>query len=390
MSDPPRALGITMHGKDLPSTSSQTTPSSNGSQSSRVGGFGAAPNSLYPSGQKLAYQSLPVAFLNLDLVIQKSNQAFQDLMSFLGNVRGKHLGELLDARQHENLQRLRNELRDERDEREPTYMAPITPLGQDPMKAVMASVKEQDIDSFSHGFTDRPMLLSFRLPGNGQNQSLQVQVRLAKTSLYFVTLAVLSPPRITAPPLLTQQLAPPTPTYDSQTRSAPSTASGSYFTAHQARPSTSINSAPNSPYFNLSSARTSLPAFSPSSFHSSPTYNYPPRTLADTGFPASPHTSQPGSGYPSPYPPVPRHRSVTSAPLNEINREGHAQGLHLPPIRTGPAPLGSPLSVGSGSQSALEQNNRVRRRDSLSSADQRPETPETSKRRRLNIHEVLE
>ncbi|CAN9157004.1 unnamed protein product [Alternaria sp. RS040] len=69
----------------------------------------------------MAYQKLPVVYLNLDLVIQKANQAFADLVSFLGDIRGKHLGDLLEAQQNESMQRLRNELRDERDEREPTY-----------------------------------------------------------------------------------------------------------------------------------------------------------------------------------------------------------------------------------------------------------------------------
>ena len=392
MSEPSRMPGPPAQGQDIPSANPQATPSVNGHQSGRIGSFGGASASPYASGPNLAYQSLPVAFLNLDLVIQKSNQAFHDLVSFLGNVSGKHLGELLEARQHDSLQRLRNELRDERDEREPTYMAPITPIGQDPMRAVMESVREQDIDHISHGFTDRPMFLSFRLPGDGQYQSLQVQVRLAKTSLYFVTLVVRSPPKLTAPALLTQQLAPPTPIYKSQTRSAPSTASGSHFAAHQARPSSSTSSAPNSPYFNFSTVRTSLPAFSPSSYSTSSSYGYSPKTGPEPSIlPVAQHTSHPGAAYPSPYPPLSRNPSITSAPMHELNHQTNLQGLHLPPIRTGSASLGSPLASGSSSQPDLEQNHRVRRRDSLSSNDQpRPDTPESGKRRRLNIHEVLE
>ncbi|CAN9160143.1 unnamed protein product [Alternaria alternata] len=121
--------------------------------------FGAGPN--------MAYQKLPVVYLNLDLVIQKANQAFADLVSFLGDIRGKHLGDLLEAQQNESMQRLRNELRDERDEREPTYMAPITPIGQDPMRAVMDTVADHDIDHFTQGYTNRSMFLSFRLPSSG-------------------------------------------------------------------------------------------------------------------------------------------------------------------------------------------------------------------------------
>lgn len=362
---------------------------SNGGPSGESSGYGATSASSYGSGS--GYQSLPVAFLNIDLVIQKSNQAFQDLVAFLGDVRGKHLGEFLEARQKENLQHLRNELRDERDEREPTYMAPITPIGQDPMRAVMDSVAEQDVEQVSHAFTDRPMFLSFRLP-TGQYQSLQVQIRLAKTSLYFVTLVVRSPPRLTAP-LLTQQLAPPTPMRASQTMSAPAIGPVSQFTPTQARPPSSTSSAPSSPYFNFSSVRTSLPTFSPSSYGSSPSYGYSPTAGGESGyFPTIQPPPQPGAAYPSPYASVPRQQAATSEPLRDLTRPAHLEGLHLPPIRTGPVPLGSPVHLDSGSQSAGQRDSeRLRQHDSPASNDQRrPETPETGKRRRLNIHEVLE
>jgi hypothetical protein len=380
--DTRRTLGSTAHGPDIPSANSHSATSTTGASVNNVGDYGGgvlAPP--YGAGPNMAYQHLPVAYLNLDLVIQKSNQAFADLVSFLGTIRGKHLGDFLEARQNDNLQRLRNELREERDEREPTYMAPITPVGQDPMRAVMESVADQDIDHFTHGFTQRPMFLSFRLPSGGQYQSLQVQIRLAKTSLYFVTLVVCSPPRLTAPPLLTQHLAPPTPRHASQTMSAPTTNPVSQFTPHQARPPSSTSSAPSSPFFNFSSVRTSLPTFSPSSYSSSPSYNYPSSAGAESGyFPAyQPPTT---SAYPSPY-------AAPSVTPGERYRPARLEGLHLPPIRTGPAPLGSPLHIETGA-GALERE-RVRPREEVLSVEQRrPETPETGKRRRLNIHEVLQ
>jgi hypothetical protein len=384
--DPPRFSG--RHGEEHgPNISSQNVPTSNVGQSHSLGGVGASP---YAAGPNLAYQTLPVAFLNLDLVIKKSNQAFQDLVSFLGDVHGKHLGELLETRQNESLQRLRNELQEERDQREPTYMAPITPVGQDPWRPVMGNLAERDVDHVSHGYTDRPMYLSFRTAG-GQFQSLQVQIRLAKTSLYFVTLVVRSPLRLTGPPLQKQQLGPPTPIHASQTMSAPITAPVRDFTPHQGRPPSATSSAPSSPYFNFSSVRTSLPAFSPSSYGSSPSYGYSPTAGADPGYFAPPPRL--GGAYPSPYAVPPRNPSITSEPLRELNRPARLEGLHLPPIRTGPAPLGSPLHLEHPSATATETRERelVRRRVSSPSADERRlETPETGKRRRLNIQEVLE
>jgi hypothetical protein len=384
-SDTRRTLGSTTRGPEIFSANPHSVTSGTGASVNNVAGGVLAPP--YSAGPNLAYQHLPIAYLNLDLVIQKSNQVFADLVSFLGDITGKHLGDFLETRQNESLQRLRNELRDERDEREPTYMAPITPVGQDPMRAVMETVADQDIDHFTQGFTQRPMFLSFRLPSGGQYQSLQVQIRLAKTSLYFVTLVVYSPPRLTAPPLLTEQLAPPTTRHVSQTMSAPTTNPVSHFTPHQARPPSSTSSAPSSPFFNFSSVRTSLPTFSPSSYSSSPSYNYPPNAGgAEPGyFP----TYQPltTSAYPSPYA-APNARTPSVTP-GERNRPARLESLHLPPIRTGPAPLGSPLHIETGA-GALERE-RVRPREEVLSAEQRrPETPETGKRRRLNIHEVLE
>lgn len=384
---------------DLPRTSiaqrvdsiTSTGPLSSGSRTHSIGSYSgsysgvAAPS--YGVGPDLPYQSLPVAFLNLDLVIQKSNRAFQDLVSFLGNIGGKHLGELLEARQNDILQRLRNDLRDERDEREPTYMAPITPIGQDPMRAVMDAADERDVEHFSHGFTDRPVYLSFRLP-NGQYHSLQTQIRLAKTSLYFVTLVVRTPlARPLGPPLLTQQLAPPTPTHSSQA----STVAPQY-TPQQVRPASSASSAPNSPYsFNFSSVRTSLPNFSPSSFVSSPGYGYSPTAAGPEAGYFPRYLGQQPAVHAASYAAVPRTASATSEPLRELTHPARLGGLQLPPIRTGPAPLGSPLNLGGGPIATEIDRERVRRRESSPGVDRRPDTSgESSKRRRLNIHEVLE
>ncbi|KAF2706634.1 hypothetical protein K504DRAFT_385630 [Pleomassaria siparia CBS 279.74] len=384
--DPLRVVGRQARGSDDSSnTRLQSISSSAGGTPTSAGGYGGA---LYGSGPNMAYQSLPVAFLNLDLVVLKSNQAFQDLVAFLGDVRGKSLSDLLESRQVDVLHRVRNELRDERDEREPAYMAPITPLGQDPVQ----SIAERDVDHVSQGFVDRPFILNFKLP-NGHYQSLQTQIRLAKTSLYFVTLVVHTPSRPVGPPLLTQHLAPPTPIRASQTLSAPTTAPTRDFGPYSARPSSSASSAPTSPYFNFSSVRTSLPTISSSSYGNSPSYNYSPTAGPEQGYLSTIQPlAQPASGYPSPYPPLSsRTGSGTSEPLRELNRPTRLEGLQLPPIRTGPAPLlASPLSHDLSETTPERAHNMRRREPSPPSAATNPETPETGKRRRLNIHEVLE
>jgi hypothetical protein len=354
-----------------------------------VGTYGGIAPSPYASGPNLPPQSLPIAFLNLDLVVLKSNQAFQDLLAFVGDVRGRSLMDLLEPRSNDVLHRIRSELREEREAREPTYMAPITPVGQDPLQ----SVPESDADQVSQGYTDRTFILNFRLPDGG-HQSLNTQVRLAKTSLYFVTLVVHTPPRAAGPPLLTQHLAPPTPIGASQSMSAPTTAPVREFGAYPAPPA-SAGSAPTSPYFNFSSVRTSLPAVGSSSYGTTTSYNYSPTAGNGNGnsneqgyFPAMPPPPQ-TTVYPSPYPPLSRNSSITSEPASrheptnrEPDRAARLEGLQLPPIRGAPTP-----QLPSRRAADFAENGREQARPL--SAD-RPDTPSAGKRRRLNLREVLE
>ncbi|EUC32925.1 hypothetical protein COCCADRAFT_97412 [Bipolaris zeicola 26-R-13] len=391
--DSQRMFGGTAHQRDLPNASLPLPVSTTRDPV-------AAPLPLpYSTGASPVYHSLPVAYLSLDLMIQKTNHAFAELVSFLGDVQGKHLGDLLEPRQNESLQRLRNELRDERDEREPAYMAPITPVGQDPMRSVMDAVSDQEIDHFTQGSTNRSIYLSFRAPGAEPYQSLQVQIRLAKISLYFVTLVVISPPRLAAPNLLTQQLAPPTPNNAPQTTSALNNAPISYLTPHQSRRPSSTSSGPSSPYYNLSAVRTSLPMISPGSYSSSPSYGYSPTAGAgaDTGYlPTYQPPTQPSTNtYPSPYGSTTRPPTSSSQqPFRELNRPARLEGLHLPPIRTAPSPLGSPLHIEAMSTgaAAAAEHERARPLESLASgAEQRRlESPETVKRRRFDIQQMLE
>jgi hypothetical protein len=213
--------------------------------------------------------------------------------------------------------------------------------------------------------------------------------------LYFVTLVVRTPPRSTGPPLLTQQLAPPTPIHASQSRSAPTTAPPRDFGQYVTRPSSSASSAPTSPYFNLSSVRTSLPQVSANSYGGSPSYSYSPTAGPEAGyFPTIQPPTQP-SPYPSPYPSVSRPTrtaSLTSEPfrgsepLYDTSRPPRPESIQLPPIRTSQtSALRSPRAQDFGEAS----KERVRRRDASPASTERPETPDTGKRRRLNIHEVL-
>ncbi|OCL07051.1 hypothetical protein AOQ84DRAFT_65998 [Glonium stellatum] len=355
-----------------------------------VGSFTGIAAPHYPVSPNLGYQVVPVAFLNLDLVILKSNQAFQDLVMFLGDIRGKNLADLVEIGHADALQRLRNDLRDERDEREPAYMAPITRGQPDPVQ----SVPETDVEQVSQGFNVRPYQLNFRLPNN-QYQPLQAQVRLAKASIYFVTLVVHSPRPAGPAPLLTSYLPPPTPI--SSSGPAPMSASAAGVREFSQRPPSSASTSnPSSPFLNFSAIRTSLPqgTVSSPSYGGSPSYGYSPTAGPEHGyFPTIQPPSQPMT-HASPYAPTSRPPSVTSEPVrrqSSLREPSHPQRLdtlQLPPIRTAQAPTASSPTGQEFVESARE---RTRRREaSPKDSETHPGTPDAGKRRRLNIHEMLE
>ncbi|KAF2495955.1 hypothetical protein BU16DRAFT_549623 [Lophium mytilinum] len=380
--DPSQGLRRSQRGSDVrPLVSQQPLLPSSVTRPTSIGTLGGFTTAPYP-GSNMGPYVRPVAFMNLDLVILRSNQAFRDLIA--GDHRGKNFTELVDFGHRDILQRLRNSLREERDDRDPAYMAPITPQGQpDPIQAV----PESDVDLVSQGYTDRPHLFNFRMP-NGQIQSLQVQIRLAKASVYFVTLVVHMPRSAGPAPLLTSYMAPPTPIQPgvpSGPTSGPTSAPPRDYGQYSRPASSASTSAPSSPYYNFSAIRTSLPQAPLSSpqYTHSPAYGYSPTALEPGYF----QTYQPLS-HPSPYVPSSRPQSATSDPRQGPFREGgppRLEGLQLPPIRTTPAPpLPSPL----GQEFGESHRDRVRRREASPGTEAQPETPE--KRRRLNIHEVLE
>lgn len=343
------------------------------------GNYGAVSSSPYSSGARQGYEVSAVAFLDLDLVVKRSNSAFESLVA--GGVQGRNLSELIDPQQGEVLQRLRNEMREERDAREPSYMPPITSEGPDPIQAV----SERDVEEVSKGFTDRRPSLALR-SHNGQYQPFQTQIRLAKTSLYFVTLVIHSIPRSTAPPLLTSQLAPPTPIHASQTLSAPTAPPSRDFGPYP-RPPSSASSAPASPYYSFPPRNSLHSTTAP--YGNSPSYSYSPTTGSEQGyFPTIQPLPQP-STYPSPYGPVSRRESAVSeyGRRPEIphdgNRPSGRQGFQLPPILTEPYPP-------RGSELSESANERVRRREASPGPTENTESPDTAKRRKLNIEAMLQ
>lgn len=160
----------------------------------------------------------PVAFLDLDLTLIKANPAFQDLMG-ARDIRNVPLSDIARTLGGDSFENARNALRAEREAKEPAYLPPIFRAGLDPA----SGITDQDIDEITRGFDDQHYTWIFLLAG-GVERSLDVRLRLAKTSHYFA--ALLLPPLQqthvveqvqTAPPPMFYQphmpLAPPPPTF---------------------------------------------------------------------------------------------------------------------------------------------------------------------------------
>ncbi|TIA38942.1 hypothetical protein D6C78_03643 [Aureobasidium pullulans] len=146
---------------------------------------------------------VPIAFLDTDFVVLKANATFQRLFSWLQEIRGMRLSDIAKPLDGDSFQNARNRLREEREVREPAYLPPILQPRLDPVAGI--GTTDHDVEEVTRGFADHQFAWTFRL-GGGIDQTLPVRMRLAKTSVYFVTLFL--PP---LPPQGTEQIPTPQP-----------------------------------------------------------------------------------------------------------------------------------------------------------------------------------
>lgn len=146
---------------------------------------------------------VPIAFLDTDFVVLKANTTFQRLFSWLKEIRGMRLSDIAKPLDGDSFQNARNRLREEREIREPAYLPPILQPRLDPVAGI--GTTDHDVEEVTRGFADHQFAWTFRL-GGGIDQTLPIRMRLAKTSVYFVTLFL--PP---LPPQAAEQMQTPQP-----------------------------------------------------------------------------------------------------------------------------------------------------------------------------------
>ncbi|KAI9679407.1 MAG: hypothetical protein M1817_005429 [Caeruleum heppii] len=255
-----------------------------------------------------------VAYLHTDMVVAKASRAFHDHFALsAAELEGRSLAELVDPVDRDKIYRVMGRLQQERQSRDPNYLPPIY-VGSE-ADAIQA-VSEVDLRQITSGSVPIAEDLSFALPGN-RSSRCAVDLRLAKTSVYFIVLAV---------SFIHEPVAP----------SIAWTPPSRYTTSASSRPSTALSDSRSHLWQTMRrpSDLASLPS-SESSVESSRTVRH------------SPGQPSPGQSHGSP-----RHHGSTSSTLGYLDeklppsmasvqlstpfqeaRRGDGHPLVLPPIR---------------------------------------------------------
>ncbi|KAL9080380.1 MAG: hypothetical protein Q9157_000836 [Trypethelium eluteriae] len=315
---------------------------------------------------RFASSEVPVALLDLDLVIMKTNPRFQELVAGGVETRGHSLEHFLGPSAIETTRRLRGELRGERNAREPSYLPPIITPGE---QGAVESITEDHLDVATSDYLDRSERLTFRLSG-GHLQNIPVRIKLARTSVFFVALAIYVPSGRVQSPNLQQAL---------ETQSPTAGASGGLYSIRQNSPFAYTTRA--SPLQSFQSLSTSLPPVSAagSNFAVSP----PPRHEYPRSHSSTPSTTIPSSAGLFPRPEFEYGiQSMRQDIARQPTPPSTSQRPQLPPI-TGMLP---------SSREASEQMSTYRERSQSSGArtQEREGSDQEPKRRRLDITDVLE
>jgi hypothetical protein len=128
-----------------------------------------------------------IAFINLDLRILKISEQFRILFTDRGDPRGRTLDEFVDSSQHDALQHLQTDLREERSRREPSFLPGIFPSEQE-QRAVM-EIDDNDVDRITSGAVDRHNTWGMLISG-GRVETFFCRIRLARTTTFFAVLTM--------------------------------------------------------------------------------------------------------------------------------------------------------------------------------------------------------
>lgn len=334
---------------------------------------------------------IPIAFLDTDFVILKANTSFQRLFSWLQEIKGIRLSDISKPLEGDSFQNARNRLREEREVREPAYLPPILQPRLNPVAGI--GITDHDVEEVTRGFADHSFAWTFRL-GGGIDQTLPVRMRLAKSSVYFVTLFLPPLPTQAVEQVFNTQPVPPSVMFPARGAAPP--ASSFQSSPRMLEPHSGI-SEPMPTYYSFPTASAVPPNLPPSRLYGyeqpqqqAPSQIYqpqyimqqppppqmlpPPPSLSVTAGTGSGGMAAPQSSFLPP--PQARPRSDTLESL----------GRHVTRLR---ADSGATIPVFQSSPVQQDQQRTVfERRSSSESVEDDGGSPR--KRRRLDINEMLQ
>ncbi|KAF2145445.1 uncharacterized protein K452DRAFT_283797 [Aplosporella prunicola CBS 121167] len=333
-----------------------------------------------PTQDTSSHYVTPMALLNLDLIILKTNAAFNVLFGHGRDFRGMELSELLQQNQTNPLPLLRSDLRKEREDRDPAYLPPIFVPGE---QETVQDIEEEDLDIITRGYTDRHLKWQFRSV-YGQPQEVTARVRLAKSSnIFFVS--------VTLPPFPASDIRPQVPSTfvtpiaprasRPSSRASRTSASAELPSLHPAPygHSSPLNvsdpPSPYSPYFTFQAMTASLPQPTVSSHMP---YHYPQGAPpAEAGFTpvqwsAGPH-----------YQMSARPQSATSEPRDQYLSDQRPRYMRTAQY----SPRQRQQSVPEAG--LLEVPGRQLQSGGAQQSGQEAPSDDRSKRRRLNIMDIM-
>ena len=328
-------------------------------------------------------EAKPFCLLDLNFNIIKSNDPFSARLRVRGSIRGRSIIEFMDTKSRDSMLSMKAQLHNEKSQCDPAYLPPILSLSD---HEALQSISQTDLPSITRGFTERNICITFTAI-DGQTTTSTCQIQLAKTTVFFVVLVICQSMSRDMPVAMSE--------YSealSQAQMFGSMASISPGESQRLGRQLSIpspSSAPQHVYQSGSSmfapVKTQAPnVHSLASFSRSATgyYQQTRQPMGLGGMMTS--TSDPSALSAS------GAETASQTATDDGPRADSLQNLHLPPI------LGSNLSV-SPVPSALQspemqsqgQQSRLREAVGEEGGEESPER-ERGKKRRLDIHEVLE
>ncbi|CAK4031394.1 hypothetical protein AC578_9363 [Lecanosticta acicola] len=339
--------------------------------------FGVQQPPSAPSPGAPGYE-VPTAYLDLDLVFLKANQPYRQIMIGGQDVVGRQLSDIAAAMDGESFANIRSRLRTEREARDPSYMPPINPPGQDPLQGA----SEADVERYTQGFDDRTYTWTQTQVGQSA-QSFPARVRLAKANSYFVAVTLPTfrpieqipphapPPQYARRPHSSSMHTPRPESYRSPARHVATHSAPSSITGYGPFPGGQILSVGPRPSSQQSTTRAYLP---PQPMLSAPQQQpYPSHQSGPSGTPRLPVAE----------PPTETTAFTPRSAPRELPQSSSA-GPQLPPIVESPAPRPSreqqqPIAGPSTSRAATTEPP-----GETSASEDAPR-----KRRRLGLDDVL-